>query len=129
MAIRLVQESGQLLLRFSEEIHPVQGPLPELTYKLVGLWQHNTVLLRAYFEAEQIPMEHKELGFFRWEPALTTLRAKYCYFSVPGGAGMFLKPALVTRTVRQWDSVPQSLGDICGNFGPLSLQELVKSHL
>lgn len=129
MAIRIVEPDGHRRIRFTEEVHPVQGPLPSLEYPLLGLWQHNGILLRAYFEADQIPTEHNEIGFYRWEPALTALRAKYLYFNVPRAAGLFLKPALVTRMVRSGDNVPQILEDICGNFGPLSLRDLVKSHI
>lgn len=128
MAIRIIEDGPKRLIQFTEEVHPVQGSLPTLTYELLGLWQHNGTLLRAYFEADQIPTEHNEIGFYRWEPALTNLRAKYLYFNVPGGAGLFLKPALVTRMVRSGDNVPQRLEDICGNFGSLSLRDLVKSH-
>lgn len=129
MAIKIVEEGGNRFIEFTEELHPVQGPLPTLRYPLLGLWQHNTIIVRAYFEADQVPMEHNEIGLYRWEPALTALRAKYRYFNVPGGAGLFLNPAQATRMVRSGDDVPQRLEDICGNFGPLSLRDLVKSHI
>jgi len=127
MAIKIVDEGQQLL--FTEEVHPVQGPLPALNYKLLGLWQHKGVILRAYFQANEIPTEHNEVAFYRWEPALTAVRAKYQYFNVPNAAGLFLKPALVTRMVRSGGDVPEVLEDICGNFSPLSLRDLLKSHI
>jgi len=128
VAIQIL-DSEEPTIRFTEEVHPVQGPLPALNYKLLGLWQHNGIILRAYFEALEIPTEHNEIGFYRWEPALTNSRAKYNYFNVPNAAGMFLKPALVTRMVRSGDNVPEVLEDICGNFSPLSLRDLFKSHI
>ena len=128
MAIQIL-ESTQPVIRFTQETHPVQGPLPSLDYNLLGLWQYNGVILRAYFEAKEIPTEHNEVGFYRWEPALTAARAKHSYFNVPNGAGLFLKPALVTRMVRSWDNAPEAIEDICGNFSPLSLRDLIKSHI
>lgn len=129
MAFKLSDEKSKLYLEFTTETHPVTGPLPPLRYPVIGLWQHAGTIIRAYLEASEIPVEHGEIGLFRWEPAITPLRARFWYYNVPGGLGLYLKPALVTRMARSGDDVPQILEDMCGNFPPMSLKDLIKSHL
>lgn len=122
MAIKLDPDGH---VRFTSENHPVTGPLPELRHKLVGLWAHDGTILRAYFEAPQIPLEHREIGYYRYEPALTNLRARYFYFWVPGYAGMILKPAVLTRLAQKWDApLPETLEDLCSQFPVLYTQDL-----
>jgi hypothetical protein len=129
MSIQILEEEGfTKFIVFTPEEHPSQGPLPELKYKLIGLWKLNKSIVRAFFEAEEIPIENNESAFYRWEPVISPARSKHHYFYVPGAAGLSLKQNHLQKLVRSGDEAPTYLEDICGNFSPLSLQDLIESQ-
>jgi len=130
MAIQILgEEDVTKFILFTSEEHPSQGTLPELKYKLIGLWKLNNQIIRAFFEATEVPKENHELAYYRWEPAANMARAKHFYFNVPDAAGMSLKHNFITKLVRGRDGVPEYLEDICGNFSPLSLKDILKSQV
>jgi hypothetical protein len=69
------------------------GPLPNLKYRLVGLWRHDDVVLKAIFEAPHVPVQHGEPILHRYESNMTVQQgqANYRYIVIPGYAGMVLK--------------------------------------
>jgi hypothetical protein len=79
---------------FKADYRPTTGPLPELSYPLVGLWVYNGLVVRALFEAPTVPTHEREPILHRYEgPTIVHQgQARYRYFTVPGYAGMVLTP-------------------------------------
>lgn len=77
---------------FKRSYAPNVGPLPELSYKLIGLWTYKDIVVRVLFEAPEIPVQNTELIFHRYEGEniVHQGQANYRYFASAGYAGMIL---------------------------------------
>ena len=77
---------------FQRFYRPDIGPLPDFRYKLLGLWETEGVLIKAYFEVDRYPSQEGELLWHRYESSniISTGRASYRYFLVDQYGGMIL---------------------------------------
>lgn len=78
---------------------PSRGPLPTIAYPLLGYWEHEGVVLKAFFRTEALPTHEGEPILYRYEAPHVSHQgqAKYRYFTVPGYAGMMLSQAAYTQ--------------------------------
>ena len=79
-------------IEFLRHYKPAGGPLCGYLYPLHGLWVYNDIVIKAFFKAEEIPIQDGELILHRYEAAnvIHPSQAKYKYFTIPGYGGMIL---------------------------------------
>lgn len=79
-------------IHFDGRYHPNKGPLPQASYTLAGAWVYKEKLIKAVWQARDLPSQDGELILHRYEgPSITQpTQANYRYFVAPGYAGMVL---------------------------------------
>jgi hypothetical protein len=89
----IVFNPEERLITFKGSYKLNTGPLPTLTYPLIGLWKDSAgEVIKALFKADTVLMHEKEPIFHRYEGVAHQNHAKYRYFIVPGYAGLVLSP-------------------------------------